>query len=320
MVMRLIRMKALDKYRLFGHFLIAVDGSGMLKFKQRHCPYCLTQRREGITRYFHHVLEAKLITSSGLALSVATEFIENTDTKASKQDCEMSAFTRLQRKLKNAFPQLRICLLLDGLYANNTVFDICQANRWRFITTFKKGSIPDLYQEFLALRRIVKDQREIEERKDTKKLFAWVNDLPYLGHALNVFQEIECAPGLRRNFVWITNFSIQPCIVKKLADQGGRLRWIIENVGFHTQKNGGYNLEHPFSKDLNASKNFYFLLQIAHMLNQLMAHGSLLQQFQDMLGSIRNFSRRMAEHVRYLEIPDGLSISPRAFQIRLDSS
>jgi hypothetical protein len=50
----------------------------------------------------------------------------------------------------------------------------------------------------------------------------------------------------------------------------GRLRWCIENEGFNTQKNGGYNLEHKFSrKELWAKKNYYELLQIAHLINQL---------------------------------------------------
>jgi hypothetical protein len=42
------------------------------------------------------------------------------------------------------------------------------------------------------------------------------------------------------------------------------------------QKTGGYNLEHPYSHHDNASKNYYFLLQIAHIFNQLMEKGSLL--------------------------------------------
>ena len=52
--------------------------------------------------------------------------------------------------------------------------------------------------------------------------------------------------------------------------QQGRLRWCIENEGFNTQKNGGYGLEHKFSrKELGAKKNYYELLQIGHLINQL---------------------------------------------------
>ncbi|HEX2956091.1 MAG TPA: hypothetical protein VHO70_04645 [Chitinispirillaceae bacterium] len=52
---------------------------------------------------------------SGLALSVASEHIENAgeDVYAlskdkEKQDCELKPFKRLAPKIKNAFPQLKI--------------------------------------------------------------------------------------------------------------------------------------------------------------------------------------------------------------------
>ena len=322
MVKRLIRMKVLDKERLLGHFVIAVDGSGMLKFKKRHCDHCLRQKISGKTLYFHHVLEAKLITPSGLALSIATEFIENINLNASKQDCELKAFKRIQEKIKKTFPQLRICLLLDGLYANDPVFDICRKNNWRFITTFKKGSMPEIYREFSTLRRMLKDQREKESKRGIERTFAWVNDLPYKGHSLNVFQEVETSKKGRMNFVWLTNFKVNQFTVKTLAHKGGRLRWKIENEGFNIQKNGGYDLEHAYSKDNNAAKHFYFLLQVAHILDQLMVHGSLLQSFKSLLGSLRNLARRLAEHIRYLDIPDEMTDPKyhRSYQIRLDSS
>ena len=44
------------------------------------------------------------------------------------------------------------------------------------------------------------------------------------------------------------------------------------------RKNGGYNMEHPYSRDPNASKVFYLLLQIAHMIFQLMEKGSLFRK------------------------------------------
>jgi len=91
LVRRLIRMKALDRARLFGHFLIAVDGTGQFYFRERHCKHCLVKTVNGKEQYYHHVLEAKLVTPEGLAISVGSEFIENTDPMASKQDCESAS-------------------------------------------------------------------------------------------------------------------------------------------------------------------------------------------------------------------------------------
>jgi hypothetical protein len=34
--------KVLYRWRLFDNFLVAVDGTGMLTFGERHCPFCLT--------------------------------------------------------------------------------------------------------------------------------------------------------------------------------------------------------------------------------------------------------------------------------------
>ena len=127
MINRLIRMKALEKFRLLGeYYMIAVDGTGHLVYKERHCPHCLTKEKDGkVLYYYHNVLEAKLVTASGLALSVETEFILNSDGK-SKQDCELSAFYRMAKRLKKRFPQLKICLLLDSLYAAAPVMDMAE--------------------------------------------------------------------------------------------------------------------------------------------------------------------------------------------------
>jgi hypothetical protein len=97
MIQRLLRMKALDHGRLLGHFLVVVDGTGQLRFNQRHCQHCLTQTHGEQTIYFHHVLEAKLVTAEGLAISLDSEFIENADPKASKQDCELKGVPSANR-------------------------------------------------------------------------------------------------------------------------------------------------------------------------------------------------------------------------------
>jgi hypothetical protein len=71
MVERLIRKKVLYRWRLFDNFTVAVDGTGMLTFRERHCPYCLTKKlNNGETIYYHPVLEAKLVTANGFVFSI----------------------------------------------------------------------------------------------------------------------------------------------------------------------------------------------------------------------------------------------------------
>src|SRR3954451_2662832 len=119
MVQRLIRMKALDE----GRVAIAIDGSGYLVFRCRHCAHCLTQRHGETTLYMHQVLEAKLLGPADTVISIATEFIDNRDApvgtgqERAKQDCELKALRRLLDGLRKEFPQLSVCLSGDGLYA-----------------------------------------------------------------------------------------------------------------------------------------------------------------------------------------------------------
>jgi len=322
-VRRLIRMKALDRWRVRERFLVALDGTGQLFFRKRHCEHCLTQKvSNDQILYFHHVLEAKLVTANGLAFSIATEFIENEDPNADKQDCELKAFYRLAEKLKANFPQLPIILLADALYANDTVFEICDKNRWKFIFTFKEGSLPALFAEFQTLRELTPQNRTVHREGDIDQRFAWVNDLEYQGHRLSAFECREVRPEGKHYFAWITNCRLGCASVVTLANQAGRLRWKIENEGFNIQKNHGYELEHAYSENPWVAKSFYFLLQLAHAINQLMIKGSLLPDFEKLLGSIRNFLKRLAESLRqtFIDPQEFDPNAPTTIQIRLDSS
>jgi hypothetical protein len=75
-------------------------------------------------------------------------------------------------------------------------------------------------------------------------------------------------------------------IVTETADSG-RLRWKIENEGFNSQKNQGYALEHKHSrKSFIAMRNYYQLLQIAHMINQL------VERSNDVVNILREHSKQ----------------------------
>src|SRR5665811_1971093 len=72
-----------------------------------------------------------------------------------------------------------------------------------------------------------------------------------------------------QRFTYITNVTQNQQNIVQTADSG-RLRWKIENEGFNSQKNLGYELEHKFSRvSFIAMQNYYQLLQIAHIINQL---------------------------------------------------
>ena len=326
MIDRLGRMRVLDKARLLGYHPIIIDGTGQFSFERRHCEHCLEQKHEGKTLYFHNVLEAKLVTPEGLVLSIGTEFIQNSDPHATKQDCELKAFYRMAATLRRQFPQLRLCLLMDGIYAKGTVFDLCRENHWKYIVTFKRGSLPALWREYLSLRRLGPVNRKTA--RDGSRHFAWVPSLIHVDdrghqHDLAAFQSYERDSKGRHRFVWLTNFQVREHQVEMLANRGGRLRFKIENEGFNIQKNGGFALEHAYSYENGKIKAYYLLLQITHILMQLVERGSLLgADAVQALDGICNLSRRLAESFRNRVIPaEALDLAVAArIQIRLNTS
>jgi hypothetical protein len=333
MITRLIRGRVLDHARLLDtYYMIAIDATGLLCRNERHCPCCLVKTTAfGQVLYYHHVLEAKLITTSGLALSVGSELIQNDDANSldigkerAKQDCEINAFKRLAPRLKEAFPQLRICVLFDSLYAAATIMDICKEFGWVFCISFKEGSIPSIYQEFRSLLPLQPENKTSWETTTVRQEITWTNDIAYHEHALNLIHCVDFYKDNheRKKFLYLTNISTTTTTVRSLANDAGRQRWKIENQGFNVQKNGGYNLEHIYSENENAATCFYICLQIAHIINQLIEHGNLIEKLRKRYGSLKNLSHHLLTAFTLLSVNpadiDALFHLP--FQIRLDSS
>lgn len=332
----LIRKKVLYPFRLLGcYFVVAVDGTGVLTFHERHCEHCLTKKINGKTLYYHNVLEAKLITSNGFAFSLMTQFIENPKENVTKQDCEVKAFYRLAERLKKRFPRLKLCLGMDGLFAGGPTFELCDKNKWKYMITLTDKDLPSVNREFETLSQMETGNRltfRTGKKAEIKQVFRWVNDISYEDsrrkeHTVSVLECIETKPHKKgvctTKFKWITNHRVHEKNVIPLASEGGRLRWKIENEGFNAQKTGGFKLEHAYSKDENAEKIFYFLLQIAHIFFQLTAKGSLfVKAFPKGVGSLKNIAIRLAEAWRNLRISSDeiQAMLSEKFQIRFDTS
>jgi len=338
MVETLLRRKVLYPYRLLDrYFLVAIDGTGQLTFRTRHCPHCLTRTlKDGTILYYHPVIEAKLVTATGLALSVMTEFIENPDPHVSTQDCELKAFYRLAERLKQRFPRLPLCLLLDGLYAGGPTFALCARYGWQYLITLKDRDLPTVNEEFEALSTFEPGQAlqfVTGRHQDIHQAYRWVNDIAYVDseqreHPVSVLECRETKPdptGTRHTtkFKWVTSFRLTAPKVIPLANEGGRVRWKIENEGFNSQKNGGFEAEHAYSEDETARKIFYFVLQMAHLLFQLLAKGSLLRQvFPQGMGALKNLAFYLLEAWRNVRLPPETvrALSPHRFQIRFNTS
>lgn len=333
MLRHLIRQRTLEYARLLDqYYMIALDATGLFHRHQRHCEHCLvTKTKSGEILYSHHVLEAKLITEDGLAFSLATEHIENQhgqqfdlSKEKEKQDCELNAFKRLAPKIKEAFPQLRICLLLDSLYAARQVMDICKEYGWAYIICYKEGSIPSIYDEFQRLLPLMSQNNLTWQTAHVGQRMCWVSDMAYCNHQTHLIKCVDrgITSAEEKTFLYLTNIKPTKSTVRVIANEGGRQRWKIENQGFNMQKNGGYNLEHVYSHNENAAKCFYLCLQIAHAINQLLEHGNLIASARKKYGSLKNLAHHLLDAIRFIVIEpadiDKLFAEP--FQIRLNSS
>jgi hypothetical protein len=345
MVNRLIRMKALDDARLLGHYPVIIDGTGLFTFRERHCDTCLERKTKHGTLYMHQVLEAKLLGPGGIVISLGSEFIENSDAAASqsadpeqiKQDCELKAFARLAARIKKDFPQLRIVLLGDALFACGTFFQIAQEHGWSYVVTFKEGRLPTAWSEFQNLMPLCPENTRTWSLPDnTQRVFRWVNQLWHIDDqkrrwSFHALQCEETSPtGEVQRFAWLTPMPIEESNVDEIAAKGGRARWTIENEGFNRQKNSGLNLEHAYSIDPEKWKAYYLLLQIAFIITQLVERGSLLRQLAaeldrtplQLFGSLANMAYFLRIALNYFIWPDDCfdETTARARRIRFDSS
>jgi hypothetical protein len=279
----LIKKKVFDKSKVFGKYLIAVDGSHAMTVSEGHCEHCLkrTSEKSGKTTYFHNVVEAKLVTENGFSISLATEWVENPGGRYDKQDCELKAFVRLAEKLKKDFPRLPICIVCDGLYPNQTFFRICREKGWEFIVSFREGNLPSVWEEIRELKELSEENRRqiriSEGEKKTVRTYTWINDIDYQGFILNWSECDEESDGNTTGFVFVSSLRADYFRVTEITG-AGRRRWKIENGGFDIQKNHGYGLGHKYSRvSLTATKNYYQCMQIAHMINQLFELSSLFR-------------------------------------------
>ncbi|MCA1759735.1 MAG: hypothetical protein LC658_08180, partial [Bacteroidales bacterium] len=159
MFRELVKSKMLQKYKFAGkYFMVAIDGSGLQSYNHEPYPGCPYKKsKNGKKVWTTYVLEAKVVTSNGFSISLATEWIENPANQTfDKQDCEIKAFERLAKRVKKAFPRLPLVLLLDGLYPKHPVFNICETNRWPYIITLKDKSLKSVQQQ-IADKLLFKD-------------------------------------------------------------------------------------------------------------------------------------------------------------------
>ena len=314
MVKSLIRNKSFYKGRLLGkYWRVVIDGTGLFSFKEKHCGNCLVttiEREDGKkeTRYYHKVLEAKLVLSEKIVISLGTEFIENESEAVSKNDCELNAAKRLLDQIKKEYPRMEFCIQGDALYAAGSVMDLCRKNHWKYLLTQKETRQPLLAESY----RWIKEGKGGEEVSGIGKergsgyFVNHVEETAGKTETANLYEYWYEGQGkegkeAEHRFQWITNIELTKRNMEEMVG-AGRGRWKIENEGFNNQKNGIYDIGHLNSRDSNAMKNHYLLTQIADILMQLyLSWNPLVRKIGQ---SIKNTSSRLLESFRRQTVTD----------------
>lgn len=284
---RLIRNKKFRRYLINHCYPIAIDGTQKLtRDGQWWDEHWLERRRdtaegESVQQYVY-VLEANLVFHNGVTLPLLSEFLSYTegDPDDHKQDCELKAFYRLAARLKDYFPRLPILLLLDGLYPNGPLMDLCWRYHWQFMIVLPTKCLPSVWEEVHALKPGQAQHRQTWQGRQQQ--FWWVNDITYHYERKNLpvhvvgceehWQEVDPDSGeiveRQTQHVWLSSQRLKRHNVHERCNLGARRRWGIE-TSLQIEKRQGYYYEHAFSYHWNAMKGYHYLMRLAHLLNAL---------------------------------------------------
>ncbi len=264
----LLRSKMFDRYRYNNYIQLVIDATGLSSHDYNLNNNCLTRTRDGKTKYYKYVLEAKVVFGS-MVISIDSEWIENVEShnENQKQDCEVNAFKRMAPRIKKNYPKLKFLVTGDALYASTPMIDICKDNKWHFIFNLKKDRLKNVYEEF---EDNINYQNEV-----TKENYFLSSGIVFKGNALQAFRYIEILDDKTTIFNYISDLKVDNRNIEFIVKLG-RYRWKIENEGFNEQKNGTFNISHLCSRFDNALKIHYLLIQIAHTIRQLFELGSLI--------------------------------------------
>lgn len=312
MVVSLIRGKQFNKKRLLGkYWRVIFDGTGLFYFKEKHCNNCLCTEKQmldgkKIKFYYHKVLEAKIVLSDSVVISLGTEFIENEKEDVSKQDCEINAAKRLMGKIKKEYPRLPICMQGDALYAAETIMQLCRNYDWEYLFTQKdtRQKLLDESFEWIKSGDGAEKKNGLCEEKGNACYANHVEEVAGKKEVMNVFEyeyETEDKEGKKHTtrFQWVSSIELTKRNIEEMI-LAGRGRWKIENEGFNNQKNGLYRIEHLNSKNSNAMKNHYLLTQISDILMQLyLAWNPYIKELKQ---TIKNTSSGLLESFRGLTV------------------
>jgi len=315
-VHKLIQNKKFGRYLVDHRYTIAVDGTQKFKRDVLWAEECSEREvKDGDdtkTQYHVNVLETNLVFPNGMSIPLMSEFSSyaHGDTETKKQDCEQKAFKRLAKRLKKAFPRLSIMVVLDGLYPNGPMMEVCRGNRWDFMIVLQDKSLPSVWEEYEGLKKLETDNHFYRTWGDRHQHFEWVNNIEYYYGANGMKRQIihmvicnetweEVAKDSaeivtkQSRHVWISHKPLSKENLHERCNLCARHRWGIES-GILVEKRHGYSYEHSFSYNWNAMKGYHYLMRLGHFINVLAVYSECLVDIVREFG-VRGFIRFVRE-------------------------
>src|SRR5262245_2545477 len=194
------------------HVIVSLDGVEHFSSTKVHCSSCTTgKHRNGEISYHHSGLAAVLVHPERKEVfPLDFEPILNQD-GAQKNDCERNAAKRLCKALNTRYPDLKIILVEDALYANAPHIRQITGYGWRYILNVKPDSHESLERQFAGRRASGQGkQLRITGPQRIKHYFAWTNDLCLCESAIEVkvnylLYEQTDKQGKITRWTWVTN-------------------------------------------------------------------------------------------------------------------
>jgi hypothetical protein len=281
MIQELLKRRMFDGGRLFDHwYILLVDGTVQEKCRQGFTAD--GKSSSGQARY-RYVLQVALLGPAGKTFPFLHEFVDMHNPHTDKEDCELKAFVRLSRRIKQCFPRLPLCWVGDALYGCETILKVCQEYGWKYIFTLKEGRQPTAWDELLRLlprcRTNVFSSTSGRGQTQSRLDCRWVEAVMLGSLQTNIILAGQITAQAATLYAFITNFAnLTPERVLTITATG-RQRHRIEDK-FNTEKNHGIGLEHVFCAETTASKNYYTMMQVAQILWILVCHGFLKRVYQ----------------------------------------
>ena len=202
-------------------------------------------------------------------LPLAPEFVRNSDAKGgtyNKQDCEINAGNRMLQRLRADYPRMAAIIVADSRYSKQPFVERLRAARFSFLLVAKPGDHTSLFKDVDGLRRGNLLNRHATDHRGERREYEWVTDLPLNGQPdsplINFIRfRIVKAGKITYRTAWVTDLVSTTDNIAQLV-RAGRARWKIENEGFNTLKNQGYDLEHNFGHGHQHLSEAFFVLNL----------------------------------------------------------